>query len=156
MANKNAWPDLVAGSIEEERLLLLDIQKRHAEELEQKGIAEKGRLACVSSNLNDLTQLSVALEWKEIEDRTIVELPALRFSTPRFGISGVYRSYDQYVQMAEIGPDSMDLLKDFTMAESDVVMGMIEGLRFARDMGELPHLSSDFAVIKDPDLSRVV
>ncbi|HVV66948.1 MAG TPA: hypothetical protein VHB72_02660 [Candidatus Saccharimonadales bacterium] len=148
MSNKNALSS--QENVESEELLLVDIQTQHVRELERLGITEKAKGLIDPRNLNHLSKASVSVSYDQGEDGEVIEKPTICFTTPSVNTSGYRQTHFSYAEVAEIGPDSMALSGDFTMQDLEAVEKMIAGLREAKELGVLPHLSSNLTSISNP------
>lgn len=149
MLNKNALSS--QENVESEESLLANIQTQHAEELEELGITGKAKQLVDPRNLNHLSRASVSVFYDKGEDGETIEKPTVCFTTPSINAHGHKQTHFSYAEVAEIGPDSMALLGDFTMQDVEDVQKMINGLRDAKALGVLPHLSSNLTSISNPN-----
>lgn len=150
---KNRLP--TPEEIESEKLFLLDTQTRHAKELERLGLTEKARQSFEAEALNDLSRATLALSRKKEDDGTITETVSIRFATAGISTSGHNTTSYKYALVVEVTDDSMALAGEFTLQEAELVINMIAGLKDAKNLGVLPHLSADLASIEDPNTAMM-
>lgn len=149
--NGNSLP--TPEQIEDETLWLLDRQTEHAAAMDQLGITEKAKTKFSESELSKLNAMSrptVALSRKNGEDGAVIEQIHIRFSTPGLSKSGHNTTNFVYAPLVEVEGSALTVESEFTFAEAEAVIDMAAGLKQAKDLGVLPHLSPDLTSIDNP------
>jgi hypothetical protein len=139
--------------MQDEELWLLDRQSEHTNAMDKLGITKKvkARLSEFDAGkLTDLSRPSLSLSRKREEEGSVTEVISARFATAGLSTSGHNTTGYVYVPIVEVTDDAMSIESEFTLLEAEAVIDMTAGLKEAKNLGVLPHLSYDLANIHNP------
>ena len=136
------------------QMLLIDTQHRHAEELDDRGIIDKGRQSLIQkyhgnptkratlwTSVNQLIRVAVArqvIHEESHDKKTTVEVPSLIFLLPD-------RGPHPYVGVAEVRDGSMSPIGAFDIEDASLVYGMVCEVEKLRGEGKLPDVHDNLA-----------
>jgi hypothetical protein len=146
----NQYGKLTPEQIQDEELWLLNRQVEHGAVMDDLGITEKAKDIVGRDRLNNLSRPAIALSRKQ-EGGTVSEIISIRFATPGLSASGHSTVSYLYAPVLEITHnDAITIEGEYTLDEVEAVINMATGLKQAKDLGVLPHLSYDLANIHNP------
>lgn len=154
MSEKYKQPKLpTPEQIQDEELWLLDRQADQAKTMDELGITHQAiaKLSDFDSDkLSNLSRPSIHLSSKQEEDGTVTERVSVRFSTPGLSESGHNTTGYVFATVVEATGDSIAIEPEFTLPQAEAAIDIVSGLKQAKDLGVLPHLSSSLSNINNP------
>lgn len=146
MSEKSKLRDLASPEdIQEQELMLMDIQTRHADRMQELGIAHKARDLTPAEQLNELSRPYVAMSRHEDNEGTMTDRISIRFATSKLPAqgNGYVTSHSTVIPVVDVYPDSLALIPetDFSLEQAEASIEMAAELKRAKEVGMLPQLS---------------
>lgn len=141
------------SALESEQLLLLTLQKDQERQLKKFGTYDTA-IRQVSRHviINDLTRASIAKPKARDHEGTLVETLVVRLTTPTQYTNNpsIIAPSEVPVPVANIKNNRILPLFSFSSFDADLMIEMLETVRFSRDQGLLPNISTDLGSIHAP------